>query len=139
MGNARAFVLAIDDVEASLRTAEIVTSTWPGVPIYARARNRQHYHRLLDLGVKNIQRETFMSSLDTTRQLLTGLGYSPREAERTVATFRAHDERRLSDDYKHYTDMEKMQVKARNDAATLEQLFADDAAESAKLQAAKSV
>jgi glutathione-regulated potassium-efflux system protein KefB len=138
IGNARAFVLAIDDVEASLRTAEIVTSTWPSVPIYARARNRQHFHRLMDLGVKNIQRETFLSSLDTTRQLLRGLGFSERDAERTVAMFRSHDERRLGDDYKHYTDMEKMQIKARNDAATLEQLFADDEAEALKVTAVKT-
>ncbi len=130
---ARAFVLAIDDMEASLRTAEIVTSRWPKVPVYARARNRNHYHRLLDLGVKNLQRETFLSSLDTTRQLLKGLGYSEREAEQTIRTFRSHDERRLSDDYKHYTDMQKLQAKARSDAATLEQLFSEDAAEEAKL------
>jgi voltage-gated potassium channel Kch len=54
---ARAFVLAIDDVEASLRTAEIVRRHFPHVPLYARARNRQHALRLLDLGAKVIRRE----------------------------------------------------------------------------------
>ncbi len=44
---ARAFVLAIDDVEASMRTAELVRSRYPDLPIYARARNRAHAHRLL--------------------------------------------------------------------------------------------
>ncbi len=48
---ARAFVLAIDDVEASVRTAEIVKNRYPDLPIYARARNRAHAHRLLDVGV----------------------------------------------------------------------------------------
>ncbi len=138
IGKARAFVLAIDDIEASLRTAEVVTSHWPNVPVYARARNRSHYHRLLDLGVKNVQRETFLSALDTTRQLMRGLGYSDRESERTVAMFRSHDERRLSEDYKHYTDTQKMQTKARSDASTLEKLFEEDAAEEAKLAVVKS-
>lgn len=133
---ARAFVLAIDDVEASLRTAELVRSRYPDVPIYARARNRNHAHRLLDLGVTRLRRETFLSSLDITRHLLAGLGFSEREAERTVATFRQHDERRLMDDYKHYTDTQKMQEKARSDALTLEKLFAEDAAEAAKADAA---
>ena len=39
---ARAFVLAIDDVEASMRAAEIVKTRYPHVPIYARARDRTH-------------------------------------------------------------------------------------------------
>ena len=37
-GKARAFVLAIDNVEASLRTAQMVRQHYPHVPIYARAR-----------------------------------------------------------------------------------------------------
>ena len=60
----------------------IVRQNYPDVPIYARARNRHHAHRLLDLGVTNLQRETFLSSLDMTKQLLKGLGVSEREAER---------------------------------------------------------
>jgi glutathione-regulated potassium-efflux system protein KefB len=136
VGDARAFVLAIDDVDASLRIAEFVTSRWPKVPIYARARNRNHAHRYLDLGVTRVQRETFLSALETARQLLTGLGDTDRAAARTVATFRAHDERRLAEDYKHYTDLEKMQAKARSDAATLEKLFEEDAREAEAAAAA---
>ena len=135
-GKARAFVLAIDDVEASLRTAELVRRLYPDLPIYARARNRNHAYRLLDLGIKAIQRETFLSALESTRQVLTGLGVSPREAERDVRIFKAHDERRLSEDYAHYSDMEKMQAKARSDASTLERLFEEDVAEVAKAGAA---
>ncbi len=131
VGEARAFVLAIDDVDASLKTAEMVTSHWPGVPIYARARNRNHVHRLIDLGVKLIQRETFLSALETSRQLLRGLGYTERATARTIEVFRTHDVRRLNDDYAHYTDIEKMRGRARTDAGTLESLFAEDAAEEA--------
>lgn len=135
-GQARAFVIAIDDVEASLKTAEVVTTHYPGVPVFARARNRIHAHKLLDLSVTAIQRETFLSALDTTRQVLVGLGFTEREAERTVRTFREHDERRLLEDYAHYSDQEKMQAKARSDAATLEKLFAEDSAEAARAKAA---
>ncbi len=135
-GKAKAFVLAIDDIEASMRTAEHVKQAYPHVPIYARARNRTHAHRLLDLGVKAIQRETFLSSLDLTRQLLTGLGFSEQVASRAVATFKAHDERRLIEDYKLATDIDKLQEKARSDAVRLEKLFEEDAAEVARATAA---
>jgi glutathione-regulated potassium-efflux system protein KefB len=137
-GKAKAFVLAIDDIEASMRTAELVKQAYPHVPVYARARNRTHAHRLLDLGVQAIQRETFLSSLELTRQLLTGLGYSERAASRTVATFKAHDERRLIEDYKVASDIEKLQEKARNDVVRLEKLFQEDADEEIRATAVDS-
>ena len=133
---ARAFVLAIDDVEDSIRTAEMVRKSYPGLPIYARARNRNHVHRLTDLGVEVIRRETFLSALDLTRELLRGLGLPEREVEYTVSTFKAHDERRLSEDYKHATDLQKLQDNARSDAANLEKLFREDAEEDAKAKQA---
>ncbi len=131
-------MLAIDDVEASMRTAEHVKTRYPHVPIYARASNRNHAHRLLDLGVNIIQRETFLSALELTRQLLQGLGYSDRAARRAVETFKAHDERRLIEDYKHASDIERLQQRARSDALTLEKLFLEDEAEEAKASAAET-
>jgi glutathione-regulated potassium-efflux system protein KefB len=54
-------------------------------------------------------------------------------------TFRESDERRLYDDYKHYTDTEKIQLHAREQSQELEELFAQDAAErEAKAKAERS-
>ena len=131
-GKARAFVLAIDDIEASLRTARVVRRNYPDVPIYARARTRRHVHQLMDEGIKIIRRETFLASVDLTREVLRGLGLPEREVRFTVDTFQAMDRRRLYEDYKHYTDIEKLQSGARSYAQELEELFAKDAAEQAK-------
>ncbi len=136
-GKARAFVLAIDDIEASMRTAEIVRKHYPNLPVFARARNRTHAHRLLDLGITDVHRETLHSSLVMTRQVLMGIGIKEREAKSLVETFRKHDERRLSEDYKQYTDVEKLQEKSRSDAARLEKLFMEDIAEAAAAAAAQ--
>jgi glutathione-regulated potassium-efflux system protein KefB len=130
-GKAAAFVLAIDDVEASIRTAEAVRKHFPDVPVYARARNRNHVHRLMDLGVKIIQRETFQSALVLTTDVLQGLGHTPSEAKRTVETFRVQDERRLMESYAHYTDEEKLQELALASAAELERQLASDDIEQA--------
>jgi glutathione-regulated potassium-efflux system protein KefB len=134
---ARAFVLAIDDVEASMRAAEIVKANYPHVPIYARARDRMHAYRLLDLGVAALRRETFLASLDLTRLLMLGLGYSERVANRTVQTFRDHDERRLNEDYKLASDVEKLLERARTSQAMLDKLFREDEVEEAKLAQAE--
>jgi len=128
---AKVFVLAIDDVEASLRTAETVVKHFPHLKVYARARNRQHAYRLMDLGVTMLRRETILSSLDLAREVLLGLGMAPAEAAKTVATFQAHDERRLFEHYTHYNDEEKMRSLAKAGARELEEMFARDAAEGA--------
>jgi len=134
---ARAFVLAIDNVEASLRTAQMVKQRYPHVPIYARSRHRRHTHQLMDLGVKIIRRETFLSSLDLTRELLRGLGLSERDVRFAVDTFRDADRRRLYEDYKYYTDIEKMQELAKSHTQELEELFTQDAKEQAAQQQQK--
>ncbi len=125
-GKARAFVLAIDDVDASLRTAQLVQTQFPHVPIYARARNRRHAHQLMDAGIENIERETFLSSLELTRDVLRGLGLSEGEIRFTVDTFKEHDETRLYEDYAHYTDVQKMAALAMQRSEELASILAQD-------------
>lgn len=123
---ASAFVLAIDDVDNSLRVAEIVRENFPDLPIYARARDRIHVHKLMDLGVTIIERETFLAALTLTSELLRGLGLKPNEAKRLIETFKTHDEARLFNEYQDYTDQEKMRANALSAAVELEDLFAKD-------------
>ena len=126
---ARAFVLAIDNVEASLRVAEIVHTHFPDLPIYARARDRTHVHKLMDLGVTIVERETFLAALELTKELLRGLGLPSAEVKRVTETFQRLDERRLYEDYQYYTDVEKVRANALTQAKELEELFARDVAE----------
>jgi glutathione-regulated potassium-efflux system protein KefB len=123
---ARAFVLAIDNVDASLRVAESVRQNFPDLPIYARARDRTHVHKLMDLGVTIIERETFLSALELTRRLLRGLGLREAEVRRLTETFKKQDEKRLYQDYQYYTDLEKVRANAQSQAKELEELFARD-------------
>lgn len=126
---ALAFVLAIDNVHASVRVAEIVRRHFPDLPLYARARDRIHVHKLMDLGVTIIERETFLSALELTKRLLRGLGLRPAEVKRLLETFKKHDEKRLFDDYKYYTDHEKVRANALTAAVELEELFSRDVEE----------
>ncbi|MGH6833149.1 MAG: NAD-binding protein, partial [Methyloceanibacter sp.] len=121
-----AFVLAIDNVDASLRVAEVVRRHFPDLPIYARARDRTHVHKLMDLGVTIIERETFLSALELTRRLLRGLGLREAEVKRLTETFKRLDEKRLYEDYQYYTDLEKVRANAQSQAKELEELFARD-------------
>src|SRR5262249_44853688 len=101
---AKLFVLAVDDVEASIVTAEMVRKHFPNLKIYARARNRFHAYRLMDMGCDLIERETLRGSLHLAEEVLTELGVSPWEAQLTVARFRAHDEQTLDRQHAVYHD-----------------------------------
>ena len=119
-------LIAIDNVDASLRVAEMVRQHFPHLPIYARARDRTHVHKLMDLGVTIIERETFLSALELTRRLLRGLGLRETEVKRLTETFKQQDEKRLYQDYQYYTDLEKVRANALSQAKELEELFAKD-------------
>ena len=104
VGEAQVFVLAIDDIEASLLSAETVRRHFPGVTIVARARNRFHAYRLMDLGVELIIRETFLSSLDMARQVFETLGKPADRARDIVARFAEYDARILRREQALYHD-----------------------------------
>ncbi len=123
---ARALVLAVGDVEASLKAAALARKHFPDVPIIARARNRNHAHRLMDLGVSIIHRESFLSSIELARETLRASGIGESEARHITETFRHYDRKRVYDDYKHYTDAERMHDRAKEADQELEDLLARD-------------
>ena len=124
--DAEVFVLAIDDVVASVKTAEIVRKHFPHLKIYARARNRPHVYALMDLGIEHIFRETFASSLEMADDVLQELGFSERQAHETVTRFREHDEAVLKRQYLVHDDEEQLIATAKQAAAQLQALFEED-------------
>jgi glutathione-regulated potassium-efflux system ancillary protein KefC/glutathione-regulated potassium-efflux system protein KefB len=129
-GEARLFVLAIDDVEASVKTAEVVRRHFPDVPILARARNRVHLFRLRDLGVNHIWRETFPASLEIARGALLDLGFDAAASDRALALFRQHDEQQLEAQYAVQHDEAQLIQTAKEAAEQLQGLFEADRAQS---------
>ena len=123
---ARIFVLAIDDVEASMRTAEAVRQHFPHLTIFARARNRQHAYRLLNLGITRVMRETFAGSLELTGDILLELGFTYSQSSTAVQRFREHDETLLMANYKHHGDETKLAEMAKKARKELEELLEKD-------------
>ncbi|MGH8159143.1 MAG: monovalent cation:proton antiporter-2 (CPA2) family protein [Rhodanobacter sp.] len=124
---AEVFVLATDDPEANLRTARLVKRQYPHLKIIARARNRQHVFRLMDLGVDEPIRETFHSSLKMTRKTLEALGLSRELATDRVERFRRYDEDLLRKQSLVYDDETKLIQSTRDALVDLQQLFEADA------------
>jgi voltage-gated potassium channel Kch len=119
-------VIAIDDIEASVKCAENAKQQFPKLKIFARARNRLHAYRLLDLGIRRVWRETFHSSADMAGIVLTELGLPDSTAEETVRIFTLHDERLLRRAAAHHADMDKLIEIAKAGRAELHSLFEQD-------------
>jgi monovalent cation:proton antiporter-2 (CPA2) family protein len=96
---ARYFVLAIDDVDSSLKTAQVVKEAYPHLKIFARARNRQHAFNLYDEGVNHIKRETFWSSIKLAEDLLVDWGEDRASVQKLIDVFVKHDLEMLEGQY----------------------------------------
>lgn len=124
---AEVFVLATDDPETNVRTARIVRRLYPHLKIIARARNRQHAFRLMDLTSPDVVvRETFHSSLKMTQLTLEALGFTSEAARARVETFRQYDEQLLRDQHLVYDDEAAMVQSSKDAYAELERLFEAD-------------
>jgi monovalent cation:proton antiporter-2 (CPA2) family protein len=135
---AEVFVLAVDDVEASVRTAEMVKKHFPNLKIYARARNRQHAFRLADLGVRYYVRETFASSVELSVQVMEGLGLSKAVAADTARRFRAHDQETFAKQLAVKDDDKKLVEASRESAEQLLHLFEADTSQAEQVPEARS-
>jgi len=124
--HAKIFVLAIDDVSASVRTAEAVKRHFPQLKIIARARNRRHAHGLMDLGIEHIFRETMLSSLTMSKRVLTNLGFEKEEVERVGEKFCTRDTRLLREQHAIHHSEEQMIQSAKDTAAEFEGLLQGD-------------
>jgi glutathione-regulated potassium-efflux system protein KefB len=120
------FVLAIDDIETSVKTAQLVKRHFPHLKIYARARNRHHVYRLLDIGVERIIRETFFSGLNLADAVLQALGISKPEAAQTIERFRAHDEALILRQYPFHQDEARLIATSKEAAEELERVLEQD-------------
>lgn len=125
VGEAEYFVIATDDPDTNIKTAELVRKLYPHLKIIARARNRQHVHRLIDLGAEAI-RETFYSSLEMSRRTLVGLGLTQAQADARIKRFKHHDEQVLEAQHSIYDDEAKVIQSAQEARVELARLFESD-------------
>ncbi len=125
-GAARLFVLAIDNPEDSVKCAALVRHHFPHLPMLARARNRTHAHRLMDLGITRFFRETWLTSLEMAQQALMQVGVAPSDAAMTIAKFRDHDLALLRRQHAVYQDESKLVQTTREASEELLSLFESD-------------
>ena len=125
-GHARVIVIALADMESSLRVATTIRQHFPRLKIVARARNRRHAHKLMDLGVDHIIRDTLLSSMAMAEHVLEELKLSADTAKHVAKTFLDRDEALLRDQHAVHDSEEKLIQSHRDAAEELTALLKND-------------
>lgn len=123
---ARLLIVALDDMEATLRVVDTARRHFPNLRILARARNRRAAHLLMDRSVDGLVRDTFHSSLRLAELGLRELGVDPAAAARAITLFGAHDEKMLAETHAIYSDEKQLVQSAQQATEELEALFEAD-------------
>jgi glutathione-regulated potassium-efflux system ancillary protein KefC len=126
---AKLLVLAIDDLETSVRVVEVAKANFPRLRIVAGARDVSHWHKLRALGVDVVVRETFESAVLLGRQSLELLGVRPYEARERADLFRRHNLRLLEEMRSRWENVEERTSIAVSAREQLEQQMERDRAE----------
>ena len=123
--HAKLFVVCTDDPDSNLRAVRLIRRLYPEAKILARARNRQHAWRLMDLGAEPF-RELLGTSLEVGERVLLELGVPADVAADHVRRFRDHDEALLREQYLVYDDDDAVLKSTRQARADLVGLFEAD-------------
>ncbi len=123
---AKYFVLAIDDPAQSVEAAKVVKQHFPNLEIIARVRNRQHAIDLMELGIKSIHRETYMTSLEVAKEVMIKRGKSDVAIERAIKNFRIHDDKILQKQLELRHDEHQMRSYTTQATKELERILKED-------------
>lgn len=129
---AKVIVVAIDNIEQSLKVVDIVKEHFPHLAIVARARNVTHYYGLRERGVTMVERETLDSALMSGRSVLELLGWERHQARNLALRFRRHTIELLEEMAEHRQDQGKLIAIARQGRQQFEQQWAREREEGRK-------
>jgi glutathione-regulated potassium-efflux system ancillary protein KefC len=119
-------VNAIDDVEDSLKLADVARENFPNLKLLARARNVTHYVELRKRGVEIVERETFESALLMGRHALEVMGFDPYRAREMASIFKRHNIRVTEAAIPLFDDDERLVSAAKAGRDELEEQFTRD-------------
>lgn len=135
---AELMIISIHNPEIVSEIARMVKDNFPHIKILARARDRNHAHDLMDIGVHEMERDTFHSALHLGIKALMTLGYTEARAKRLANAFAKHDVEMLNEAYNLRGDDEAMIGHVKTARELLAQVMQADLDElEAEQQAAK--
>jgi CPA2 family monovalent cation:H+ antiporter-2 len=123
---AKIFIAAVDSPETNKKLIKTVSKHFPQVKILARARNRIDSYELIEMGVKNIYRETLYTAVHLGVDALSQLGIRKYTATRQGQKFIHYDEMALEKLAKKRHDKKEYILSVKQEIELQEQLLQND-------------
>ena len=123
---AKVLVVAVNEVEQSLKIVDLARENFPHLKIVARARDVPHWGELRDRGVQQVERELFESSLRSARSVMELLGATPNVARQRAMRFRLHNIALFEEMFPHRGDRVKALAVAKRGRQQLEEQMAKE-------------
>jgi len=124
--NAKILIAAIDPPEVNQILINTAIKNFPNLNIMARAKSRMDAYELLDLGLKDIYRESLHTSVKLAVDVLVKLGHRSYNATRQGQRFLKYDEETIAQMAEHRHDMKQYVLKARETFRLQEELLLKD-------------
>jgi CPA2 family monovalent cation:H+ antiporter-2 len=124
--NAKILIAAIDPPEVNQELINTAIKNFPNLQIMARAKSRMDAYELLDLGLKDIYRESLHTSVKLAVDVLGKLGHRSYTATRQGQRFLKYDEDTIIQMAEHRHDMKQYVIKARETFRLQEDLLSKD-------------
>ncbi|USD65521.1 glutathione-regulated potassium-efflux system protein KefB [Vibrio sp. SCSIO 43136] len=129
---AEAMVICTDSPDEVMKIVELCQYHFPKLKLLARARSRVEAYQLLNHGVHNYSRETFLGALDLGRQALVELGMHPYQARRAQEHFKKLDMNMLKELLPQHSEDKELALRAKEARKELEEIFGREMEKDAK-------
>jgi CPA2 family monovalent cation:H+ antiporter-2 len=123
---AKILIAAIDPPEVNQELINTALKNFPDLHIMARAKSRADAYELIDIGIKDIYRESLHTSVKLAVDVLTRLGQRSYTATRQGQKFLKYDEEAIVEMGQHRHDMKQYVIKAREIFRIEEELLSKD-------------
>ncbi|MGF1747803.1 monovalent cation:proton antiporter-2 (CPA2) family protein [Vibrio cionasavignyae] len=102
---AKLFVIAMDNYEASVELVKYVKHTYPHVKVLVRAYDRGHGYRLRQAGADYIESETYHSALELGSKAMRCLGFHPFFVEQQKTIYKTIENKHSDTLYNGWTNV----------------------------------
>jgi len=124
--DAKILIAAIDPPEVNQELINTAMKNFPNLQIMTRAKSRMDAYELLDMGLKDIYRESLHTSVKLAVDVLVKLGHRSYTANRQGQRFIKYDEDTIVQMAEHRHDMKQYVIKARETFRLQEELLSKD-------------
>ncbi len=125
-GQAKIMIAAISDPSTHHELIERLKKNYPNLQLIIRVKDREEAYDLIDLGLKDVYRESLDTSIRLGVDVLIKLGHRRYTATRSGQAFLKNDEAALLKLAPHRHDEKSYIFNAREQIRLQEQLLADD-------------